>query len=167
MRNPCREPRCRRASPVGRITASFLRATPWRIAPQQSPPPRRPPFQCRSANHSGTINADQPVLNSLSHPGVQHSISRCFRCSGRKFTANRISFAAEILESCRFELAKNGEKSAVLLFFAVFGPTIEFRGDDDTNYKVLRPRLGLKSQYQIPVALARLMFDGRIVLQIA
>jgi hypothetical protein len=43
---------------------------------------------------------------------------------------------------------KTARNPLFLLFFGVFVPTIEFREDDDTNYKVLRPP-GLKSQYQI------------------
>jgi len=66
---------------------------------------------------------------------VQFKASRCFRCFSTKFTANRIAFAAEILDSGGLEPPKNSEISAVFLpFSAVFGPAIEFREDDDTNY---------------------------------
>src|ERR1700681_3949966 len=69
MPNQRHEWRRRRASPVGvdRITVSFRPAIPRRVAPQQSPLPLRRPRQCTSLDHSGTIDAGQPVLIFLSH----------------------------------------------------------------------------------------------------
>jgi hypothetical protein len=58
-------------------------------------------------------------------------IARCFRCSGRKFTAGSLSFAAESLDSEATGNRNNSERLAVVRCFPLFSTTWRPRRDLD------------------------------------
>jgi hypothetical protein len=111
MPNPPHEWRRRRASPVGvdRITVSFRPAIPRRVAPQQSPLPLRRHRQCTSLDHSGTIDAGQPVLIFLSHPWGAVQAPPLFLLFFAAKTASRPEFDRGILRFSKTETANNSE----------------------------------------------------------
>ena len=75
---PNAQPRPRTATPASiarrrRPHHRFRPATPWRVAPRQSPLPLRPPCQCTSTRHCAAISTGVRIL---SHPWWSISRSR-------------------------------------------------------------------------------------------
>src|SRR5215469_13241197 len=94
-----------------------------------------PPCQSTSLDHPGTIDAGQPVLNFLSHLwGAVQDIS-LFSLFFHEIYSEPDLFHRRNPRFWRFVPAKKQRDiCCFLLFSAVFGPTVAFREDDDSNY---------------------------------